>query len=272
MSERRVNGIRLYHEELGEGVPILCIHGTSGTALLWAPAVAELARLGRVITYDRRGCGRSERPPGYARTSVAEHGEDAAALLDALDATPAIVVGRSYGGEVALELALRCPSHVRALVLLEPASPALSPGMAAWVGRLAARLRDTAEAGGVEAVGRAFIGEVAGRAAWDGFPEEIRRAIAANAPAILAEVDGRWLTADRAALAGIDRPTLLVSAAGSPAPFREADDALAAAMPGARRTLVEGGHLIDPAGPEVLAFLEEQVAAGPARRVPLRAT
>ena len=98
MPEARVNGIRLHYEEHGSGTPILCIHGGGSSALMWADAVKELARLGRVIAYDRRGCTRSERPEPYERTSVAEQADDAAALLDALTAWPAVVIGRSYGG------------------------------------------------------------------------------------------------------------------------------------------------------------------------------
>ena len=84
-----VNGVRLHVEEHGDGEPILCIHGTSGSAAFWGDAVQELARLGRVISYDRRGCGRSERPEPYETTSVDEHADDAAALLVSLDAAPA---------------------------------------------------------------------------------------------------------------------------------------------------------------------------------------
>ena len=63
MPEVRVNGVRLYYEERGQGDPILCIHGTSSSAMVWRPtAIDELATLGRVICYDRRGCTRSERP------------------------------------------------------------------------------------------------------------------------------------------------------------------------------------------------------------------
>ena len=98
MPDARLNGIRLYYEQQGEGTPILCIHGTSSSALVWGEAVATLARLGRVIVYDRRGHTRSERPEAYERTSVSKHADDAAALLDGLRATPAIVIGRSYGG------------------------------------------------------------------------------------------------------------------------------------------------------------------------------
>ena len=63
---------------------------------MWGDAFEELARLGRVIAYDRRGCTRSERPAPYERTSVAEQADDAAALLDAVAAVPAVVIGRQY--------------------------------------------------------------------------------------------------------------------------------------------------------------------------------
>ena len=67
---------------------------------------------GRVIVYDRRGCTRSERPLPFSAGSTT-HVEDAAALLGALKAGPATVIGRSYGGAVAIELALRHPERVR---------------------------------------------------------------------------------------------------------------------------------------------------------------
>jgi esterase len=101
MARQRIDGVRLHYEELGAGAPIVCIHGAGGTALAWAAALEKLAARGRVIAYDRRGCGRSERPEPYERTSVAEPADDAAALIDALAAAPAVVVGRSYGGTVA---------------------------------------------------------------------------------------------------------------------------------------------------------------------------
>src|SRR5204863_8934562 len=122
MGDVHANGIRLYYEEHGQGDPIVCIHGTASSAMVWrSAAIEELSELGRVILYDRRGCTRSERPDPY-ETSVVQHADDAAALLQALDAVPAVVIGRSYGGETAVELAMRHPGRVRALVLLEAAS------------------------------------------------------------------------------------------------------------------------------------------------------
>jgi pimeloyl-ACP methyl ester carboxylesterase len=252
-----VNG--LHYEEQGEGDGILCIHGTGGSTLGWRAAAAELARLGRVIAYDRRGCGRSERPVPYERTSVPEHADDAAALLDALAAAPAVVVGRSYGATVGVDLALRHPGTVRALILLEGDAPReLAPGAARWVDALGERLRAEAARDGVDAVGEALIDAVAGPGAWATFPDEFQRGLTANGPAILAELRGEWwLPADAAALATLDQPVLLVTAADSPPPLREPTEALAAVLPNARTVVVDGGHIIDPASPEVLAFVDE---------------
>jgi esterase len=252
-----VNGIRLYYEEHGEGTPILCIHGGGSSALVWADAVEELARLGRVIAYDRRGCTRSERPEPYERTSVAEQADDAATLLGALAAAPAVVIGRSYGGAVAIDLALRYADRVRALVLLEGDALGLSPAALEWTRALGDRLREVAAQDGVDAVYEALIGEVLGEGAWDTFPDEFRRILTQNGPALLAElgyVDE--LMPDAAAFAAIEKPTLLVAASDSPSEQHEMTEAMSGVLPHARTALVTGGHLIDPAAPEVLAFVE----------------
>lgn len=262
MPTTTVNGVRLYYEERGSGAPILCIHGGGSSAVMWADAVEQLARLGRVIAYDRRGCARSERPEPYERTTVAEQA-DAAALLDALAATPAVVIGRSYGGAVAVDLALRYPDRVRALALLEGDALGLSPTALEWTRAIGDRLREGAAQDGTDAVYEALIGEVLGEGAWDSFPGEARRVLTKNGPALLAElryVDD--LMPDAAAFATIDKPALLVAASDSPPMQREMTDAMAGVLPNSRTALVTGGHLIDPAAPEVLAFARETLASG----------
>lgn len=147
MSEIDVNGTTLYYEEAGDGPPILCVHGTGSSALVWGEAIERLSRYGRVIAYDRRGCTRSPLPDGYETTTVGEHADDAVALIAALDAAPAIVIGRSYGGEVALDLALRHPNSVRALAVLEGAPLSLSPEAERWDREFVAQITAAARPG-----------------------------------------------------------------------------------------------------------------------------
>jgi pimeloyl-ACP methyl ester carboxylesterase len=256
MPESTVNGVRLYYEEHGSGDPILCIHGTSSSALVWRGAAIEaLARLGRTILYDRRGCTRSERPEPY-ETSVAQHADDGAALLDALGAGSAVVIGRSYGGGVAVGLALRRPDLVRALVLLEAGDVTIDGEEAAWEAAMRAAVEDAAATDPAGAA-KAMFDSVLGAAVWPSLPEELRGLFAMNSPAVIAEVRGARLEVDALDLARIDVPTLIVSAAASSAAFRRVSELLASGIPGARTTVVEGGHIIDPAEPSVLRFIAE---------------
>ena len=252
------NGVLLYYEEHGAGEPILCIHGAGSSASMWENAIPKLARLGRVIAYDRRGCTRSERPKPYEHTSVAEQADDAAGLLDALGARPALVIGRSYGGAVAVELALRHPSRVRALALLEGDALGLSPAGLEWTRRLRGRLQEVASRDGVESVYETLIEEALGAGAWESFPAEVQQILSQNGAAVLAELAYVEHPMPDAAMFGtIDVPTLLVVASESPPEQRDMSYAMSRALPNSRTVEVGGGHLIDPAGPEVLAFIEE---------------
>jgi pimeloyl-ACP methyl ester carboxylesterase len=256
MAGASVNGIRLHVEEHGRGDPILLIHGTSSSAMVWGRSVEPLSELGRVIAYDRRGCTRSDRPVPYERTSVSEHADDAAALLEAVDAVPAIVIGRSYGGEIGLDLALRFPDRVRALVLLEAALLHLTPESRRWEEQVHRVVSDAA-GHGMDTVAEAFIGQVLGPQAWEGFSRDMKRMLTENGPAIVAEFEGGPLELDLGQLETIEAPSLLLAASGSPDAFREVTDRMADAMPKARKAVIGGGHFVDPATPEVLEFVRE---------------
>jgi pimeloyl-ACP methyl ester carboxylesterase len=116
MGSVRADGCDLYYEEVGEGVPILLIHPAGATASTWGSATEELARIGRVITYDRRGYARSGGEPAR---SMSTHTADAAAILEYLRAPPAIVVGTSAGAAIAVDLAVRRPDLVQAVIAHE---------------------------------------------------------------------------------------------------------------------------------------------------------
>jgi pimeloyl-ACP methyl ester carboxylesterase len=255
------NGVDLYVEVTGDGLPVLGIHGTPSSALLWVDAAAVHAENGRrAIIYDRRGFGRSGPSPSET-SDLDEHVEDAVALLHALAARPAVVIGRSTGGLIALTLAQRYPEVVHALVLLEGAVFTVDPEASAWATGLREEvLRASTDdpSSASEVVFRVALGA----GAWASFPTEIRELFAEASTAVLAEIRGRGLDLSAEPLvfsheevAGVDIPTLLVSSEDSPVLFQRINDRLAELLPHAEKVLVPGGHIIDPAHPTVLEFL-----------------
>ena len=115
-----VNGARLYYEMRGSGPPLLFIPGADGDAEVFSRPAELLKEEFTVLNYDRRGYSRSLRPDHYAGTTVIEHADDAAALLEVLDLAPATVWGNSSGAIIALSLVLRHPQSVTRAFLHEP--------------------------------------------------------------------------------------------------------------------------------------------------------
>ena len=106
---------KLYWESTGRGEPVLLVMGLGMAATAWWRTVPVLAKELRVISFDNRGAGRSDKPPG--RYTLTQMAEDAVAVMDAANVATASVYGLSLGGMIAQVLALRHPERVRALVL-----------------------------------------------------------------------------------------------------------------------------------------------------------
>ena len=111
-----VNGIDIYYQIIGDGEPLLLIHGHGSSSRDWEYQVDYFAKDYRVITVDVRGCGKSSKPSGPY--SLRLFAEDVAALLDKIDIGIAHVVGISMGGMIAFELALGFPQLVKSMVVV----------------------------------------------------------------------------------------------------------------------------------------------------------
>lgn len=114
------NGIRTNVHDVGQGPPVLLIHGSGPGVTAWANwrlVIPELARQARVIAPDMVGFGYTDRPEGQ-RYDMDAWVAQAVGLLDALDIEKTDLVGNSFGGALALALAIRHPKRVRRLVLM----------------------------------------------------------------------------------------------------------------------------------------------------------
>jgi pimeloyl-ACP methyl ester carboxylesterase len=118
------SGLRVHYQQVGEGPDVVMVHGITGNLAVWhlhiVPALADRFRM---LTYDLRGHGLTETPPsGYSPDGMAE---DLLDLLDALEVERPVVVGHSYGADVALYLAARHPERVSEVIAIESALPAM---------------------------------------------------------------------------------------------------------------------------------------------------
>src|SRR5580692_11807082 len=118
-------GIEIYYEDHGAGLPVVLIHGYPLSGRAWDKQVSVLLEHGhRVITYDRRGFGKSSQPTiGYDYDTFAH---DLHTLLEALDLRDVTLVGHSMGtGEVARYLSRFGHARVSGGVLVSPIPPFL---------------------------------------------------------------------------------------------------------------------------------------------------
>jgi pimeloyl-ACP methyl ester carboxylesterase/predicted glycosyltransferase len=123
------DGVRVHWERYGEGDPTILLLPTWWIvhSRLWKGQIPYLARHFRVVTFDGRGNGLSDRPLEASAYNAIEVAEDAAAVLDRAGVDSAVVAGVSLGALYALHLAVRHPDRVRAALLVGPTIPFVVP-------------------------------------------------------------------------------------------------------------------------------------------------
>ena len=244
-----VNGTRLFYEVAGEGDSLVFIHGHTLDTRMWDDQFSHFAERYRTLRYDMRGYGRSASPPEQPYSHV----DDLKALLAFLGMEPALVVGLSSGGMVAVDFALTYPEAVRALVPVDAVISGWEMSMERNTSAAAIR------------VAALEAGIAAAKALWLADPLFVpaceQPAVAARLAEMVAAYDGwRWLNADprRVAvppavhqLGQIAVPTLVVVGERDLDDFLGIADLLAREIVDARKVIVRGaGHMANMEAPD----------------------
>lgn len=226
--------------------PVLVMGSSLGTTTeLWRPHLPQLTRRFRVIRYDHRGHGGSPVPPGpYVLDDL---GWDVLALLDQVGVAKAHLVGLSLGGMVAMWVAAHAPERVDRMALMCTSAKLGPPS--AWAQRAAA-----VRSGGMAAIAESVVDR------W--FTPEF----ASAHPDVRAEMTAMLLSTPPEGYAGccaaieimdlepvlgdITAPTLVIGGSADPSTPPEHAERIAAGIPGARLTMIEGAaHLASRSDP-----------------------
>jgi pimeloyl-ACP methyl ester carboxylesterase len=257
----KVNGVRLFYEIHGTGVPLVLVHGSWDSHRNWDLVMPRLAEVFRVLSYDRRGHSQSERPTGQG--SVREDVADLAALLEHLALVPAWVVGNSFGAAIALRLACEHAELFRGLIGHEPPLFSLlgnDPGLAPLFSDVQRKIRAVVEriaSGDHTGATEQFVETVAlGPGTWATIPPDIQQAMIENAPTFLDEAnDPEQLAFELEWMSGFLKPALLTRGDQSPPTFAPVVARLSQALPHAEIVTLPGaGHVPHETHPD--AYVE----------------
>ena len=260
MPKLRIRDIDLNYETTGEGQSILLIHGLGSSTRDWENQIDFFSTHSQVVTFDVRGHGQSDKPPGPY--SIPLFAKDAAGLINALGIAPTHVVGISMGGMIAFQLAVSAPDLVSSMVIVNAAPEFV-------VHTIKERLQVFQRQLIVRLLSMRKMGEVLSKRL---FPrpeqEDLRRLFierwAENDPqAYLSSMQAivGWSVADH--LGDIGCPTLVIAADGDYTPV-ELKEAYVASMPRAELMVVKDSRHATPVEqPErfndaVMAFLSKQ--------------
>ena len=268
LKKATISDCQLEYEVHGAGEPAVLIHG-SALADTYFPMLSEPSLSSfKLVRYRRRGFGNSTHPASII--SIGDQANDCWALMRELNIARAHIAGHSYGGVIALQLALDHPEAVHSLALLEPALVGVVPKGAEFRGALAP-VMETHRKGDRRGALEGFFLQVAGadwRRSFDALPGSLEMALGDIDNLFRVEIPamGEWrFTRDDAGL--IHQPILAVVGGESAPVFHEIQELVQSWFPQAKPvTIPRTNHMLQAVEPRGLA----EVLASFWKKVPMR--
>jgi pimeloyl-ACP methyl ester carboxylesterase len=246
----RVNGVDLPYVDQGHGPSVVFVHGVPGDHRIFEGQRGAVAERYRFIAPTQRYFGPDPWPDDGAGFSMATHADDLAAFLRELGGGPAHVVGWSYGGGIAIVLAVRHPEWVKSLFVYEPglATFVTDPADVQIAGEdrkdMRAAAAIAAKAGDTDAAVRLLMDGVAGRpGTFDRLDPAVRASLLDNGrtlpPALLSAAPPPPITC--AELGQIRVPVSIAKSELARPFYRIAADTAHRCIPKSRMIVIDGG-------------------------------
>jgi pimeloyl-ACP methyl ester carboxylesterase len=216
-----VNGYDMAYLDVGQGPPLICVHGSLCDFRIWSVVLGPLTRRHRVIAVSLRHFF-PEHWNGVGDTySIAQHVDDMIAFIEKLDIGPVDLMGHSRGGHIAFRVAQQRPDLLRKLILAEPGGeldatldPAFKPGPSPLAARIAASA-DVIGKGDIDGGLALFMDALEGPGAWKRMPAAAKQQLRDNAVTLIGQVRDQRPPFSRADAEAIRTPTLFIGGANT---------------------------------------------------------
>ncbi|WP_213773009.1 alpha/beta hydrolase [Bradyrhizobium sp. dw_78] len=246
MQTLHVNGYDMAYLDIGQGLPLVCVHGSLCDFRIWSCIFGPLSMRHRVIAVSLRHFF-PEHWDGVGDTySIAQHVDDVIAFIEGLDAGPVHLMGHSRGGHVSFRVAQRRPDLLRRLILAEPGGeldatldPAFKPGPSPLAARIAASAEIIGN-GDIEGGLTLFIDALEGPGAWKRLPAAAKQLLRDNATTLIGQTRDQRPPFSRADAEAIKVPTLFIGGANTKGALPQVLHALAAHVPDSRTAMIPG--------------------------------
>jgi esterase len=267
MQTLRVNGYDMAYLEVGNGPPLICVHGTLGDFRTWSAVLGPLSRQRRVIAVSLRRFFPEHWDGVGDDYLMSQHVADVIGSIEKLDAGPVDLMGHSRGGHIAFRVAQARPELLRRLVLAEPGGEldaSLDPTAAPGPSPRASRIAECAEkisGGDIDGALMMFVDMIDGDGAWARLPATPRQQLRDNAWTLIGQVGENRAPFTRAEAESILTPTLFIGGADTKGALPAVLRALAAHVPNSRTAIIPGArHWMFEQAPQqfceiVLAYL-----------------
>ncbi len=269
MQTLHVNGYDMAYLEVGNGPPLVCVHGSLCDFRIWSSVLGPLSMKHRVTTVSLRHFF-PEHWDGVGDTySIAQHTADVNAFIEKLDTGPVDLMGHSRGGHISFRVAQQRPDLLHRLILAEPGGeldatldPAFKPGPSPLAARIAATTEKIA-AGDIDGGLMLFMDALEGPGAWRRLPATSKQLLRDNAMTLLGQTRDKRPPFSLADAEAIKTPTLFIGGANTKGALPQVLHTLAAHVSDSRTAMIPGAtHPMFEQAPQkfceiVLEFLAE---------------
>jgi pimeloyl-ACP methyl ester carboxylesterase len=239
-----VNGFDMPYLEVGEGPPLVCVHGSLCDFRVWSPVLGPLSRQHRVIAVSLRHFFPAHWDGQGDTYSIAQHVSDVIAFIEGFGAGRVDLMGHSRGGHIAFRVAQQRPDLLRKLILAEPGGEldvSLDPAATGGPSRLAAVIAAAADkiAAGDGNEGLAnFFDAIEGQGVWKMVPAMAKQQLRDNAMTLIGQTRDKRPLFSKADAESIGMPTLFVGGANTKGALPAVMQALAAHVPDSRIAMI----------------------------------